>query len=176
MSDMIRNAIAALIAVALTSGVIAREAVVGRASDAAIRTRVVDLVNDARSQGRSCGSRRFAAAPALNVSSKLTDAAEGHARDMARKKFFDHRGTDGSRPMDRVLRAGYESRLTGENIALGPESAEEVVAGWLASPGHCENMMDPRFQHIGVGLATGARGTIYWVQDFGAPQRGGWLR
>ena len=72
-----------------------------------------------------------------------------------------------------MLRAGYQSRLTGENIALGPESAEEVVAGWLASPGHCANIMDSRFQHIGVGMTTGrGRGQIYWVQDFGAPKSG----
>ena len=89
---------------------------------------------------------------------------------MARKKYFEHRGSDGSQPKERVLRAGYESRLTGENIAFGPESAEEVVAGWLASPGHCANIMDARFADIGVGLSIGhKRGQIYWVQDFGAP-------
>ena len=163
--------IAALIAVALTTSVNAGDAIVGRESDATIRARVVDLVNDARSKGRRCGSERFSAAPPLGVSPKLSDAANDHARDMARKKLFDHRGSDGSQPKDRVLRAGYASRLTGENIAFGPASAEEVVSGWLASPGHCENIMDPRFQHIGVGLATGRkRGRIYWVQDFGAPQ------
>ena len=44
------------------------------------------------------------------------------------------------------------------------------MSGWLASPGHCENIMEPRFQHIGVGLATGGkRGQIYWVQTFGEP-------
>ena len=81
------------------------------------------------------------------------------------------RRLDGSEPRDRVRRAGYESRLTGENIALGPESAEEVVAGWLDSPGHCANIMDARFQDIGVGVATGrGRGQIYWVQNFGVPK------
>jgi uncharacterized protein YkwD len=161
---------AALFAVALASGAIAGDAAVGRQSDAAIRARVLELVNDARSKGRKCGSERFAAAPPLNVSRKLNDAATDHARDMARKKFFEHRGSDGSQPKERVIRAGYEPRLTGENIAYGPESAEEVVAGWLASPGHCANTMDSRFRDIGVGLAIGRkRGQIYWVQDFGAP-------
>ena len=92
---------------------------------------------------------------------------------MARRKYFGHPGRDGSEPRDRVRRAGYKSRLTGENIALGPESAEEVVAGWLDSPGHCANIMEPRFEDIGVGLASGKkRGQIYWVQDFGAPHSG----
>jgi uncharacterized protein YkwD len=89
---------------------------------------------------------------------------------MARKGFFEHRGLDGSQPKDRVLRAGYRPRISGENIAYGPESAEEVVAGWLASPGHCANIMDSRFEHMGIAVATGARrGRIYWVQTLGAP-------
>ena len=90
---------------------------------------------------------------------------------MVRRKFFEHTGSDGSQPRDRVLRAGYSFRLTGENIALGPESAEEVVAGWLASPGHCENIMDSRFQDMGIAVASGrGRGQIYWVQTFGSPR------
>jgi uncharacterized protein YkwD len=165
------RAMAALAAVALTSGALAATAVVGRESGATVRARVVGLVNAARSHGRKCGSQRFAAAPPLSVSSDLNDAAQGHARDMARRNYFEHRGHDGSQPKDRVIRAGYRPRLTGENIAFGPVSAEEVVAGWLASPGHCANIMDTRFQHIGVGLASGRKpGQIYWVQSFGAPR------
>jgi uncharacterized protein YkwD len=159
---------AALAAVALSSCTSAPDAVAATESSATVRTRVVELVNVARSKGRTCGSERYTAAQPLVASQELNDAAAKHARDMARKNYFDHRGADGSQPKDRVLRAGYQPRLTGENIALGPESAEEVVAGWLASAGHCANIMDSRFQHIGVGLATGrGRGKIYWVQTFG---------
>lgn len=162
--------IAALTIAALSPGASASDAVVGRESGAAVRARVVELVNIARSKGRRCGSERFAAAPPLVVSQQLSAAAAAHARDMARRKFFEHRGSEGSQPKDRVLRTGYQPRLTGENIAYGPESAEEVVAGWLASPGHCSNMMDSRFRDIGVGLANGRKpGQIYWVQEFGAP-------
>ena len=163
--------LATLAAVTVASGASARDAVVGRESSAVVRARIVDLVNVARSSGRKCGSERFSAAPPLRASGKLDEAAARHARDMAKKKYFEHRGSDGSQPRDRVLRAGYQSRLTGENIALGPESAEEVVDGWLDSPGHCANIMDSRFQDIGVGLASGKkRGQIYWVQTFGAPR------
>jgi uncharacterized protein YkwD len=165
--------VAAMTAIALTSGALAANAVVGRESSATVRARVVTLVNAARSHGRRCGSERFAAAPPLSASPKLNDAATAHARDMARTNYFEHRGADGSQPKDRVIRAGYQPRLTGENIAFGPESAEEAVAGWLASPGHCANIMDPRFQQIGVGLGVGrGRARIYWVQDFGAPRIG----
>ncbi len=163
--------IAALTIVVLASGATAGDAVVARDSGAVVRARVIELVNAARSKSRRCGSGKFAAAPPLQASRELNEAARRHARDMARRNYFDHGGSDGSQPKDRVLRAGYQPRLTGENIALGPESAEEVVAGWLASPGHCENIMESRFQHIGVGLATGrGRGKIYWVQTFGAPR------
>ena len=161
---------AALAAVALSSCASAGDAAVAPESGAAVRARVVELVNAARGKARRCGSERFAAAPPLISSRELNEAAARHARDMAERDYFEHRGADGSQPKDRVMRAGYQPRLTGENIALGPESAEEVVAGWLASPGHCANIMDSRFQHIGVGVATGrGRGKIYWVQDFAEP-------
>jgi uncharacterized protein YkwD len=170
MSGLFHRTLAAMTAAVLISIVPCADAV-ARDSDATVRARVVELVNDARRKPRKCGSERFAAAPALKASGDLSDAATSHARDMARKKFFDHRGSDGSQPRDRVLRTGYKFKLTGENIALGPETAEEVVAGWLASPGHCANIMEPRFQNIGVGLATGrGRGQVYWVQTFGAPR------
>lgn len=170
MSCLSPRLFAALAAVAL-GAFIPPVAAVARDSDAALRARVVELVNDARRKSRRCGSEKFAAAPPLSASRQLSDAAAAHARDMARKKYFDHRGPDGSQPRDRVKRAGYQSKLTGENIALGPETAEEVVAGWLESPGHCANIMEPRFRNIGVGIATGrGRGQIYWVQTFGSPR------
>lgn len=162
-----------LVAAVVFSSASAANSVPGRDSPAEVRARVVELVNEARSRPRRCGSKRYGAAPPLDVSRTLNDAASGHARDMARRKYFEHRGRDGSEPRDRVLRAGYRFRLTGENIAFGPESAEEVVAGWLKSPGHCENIMDPRFEDIGVGFASGrSRGHLYWVQNFGAPREG----
>jgi uncharacterized protein YkwD len=157
----------------LTQGATAQaaEAVVGSASNTTIRERIVDLVNEARSRPRKCGREKFTAVPPLSVSRTLNEAAAGHARDMMKKRYFDHRGKDGSQPQDRVLRAGYRYRITGENIAMGPESAEEVVAGWLDSPGHCSNIMEPRFTEIGVAVVAGKkRGQIYWVQSFGAPR------
>jgi uncharacterized protein YkwD len=162
----------AVAATLLGSEASAADLKVAKAAPAAIRARVVELVNIARSNGRRCGSEFFTAAAPLASSPELAEAAASHSRDMAKRRFFEHEGSDGSQPRDRVARAGYRSQLTGENIAYGPESAEEVVAGWLASPGHCANIMEPRFRDIGVGFATGRkRGQIYWVQDFGAPRR-----
>lgn len=168
---MFKNGVVLLALLSLASASAAADAVVGKSSSSTVRARVVELVNEARSHPRRCGREKFAAAPPLQVSRKLNDAAAGHARDMAKRKYFEHQGSDGTQPRDRVSRAGYAFRLTGENIAFGPESAEEVVAGWLDSPGHCANIMEPRFRDIGVGLATGPkRGQIYWVQSFGSPR------
>jgi uncharacterized protein YkwD len=89
---------------------------------------------------------------------------------MARRNYFEHQGRDGSSPRDRVLREGYKLRLTGENIAFGPQTAAEVVAGWLGSPGHCANIMEPRFSDMGVAVSLGSkRGHYYWVQELGSP-------
>lgn len=145
---------------------------IGRASSADIRGRVLDLVNDARSRSRRCGHERFAATTPLDYSSVLTRAARAYALDMARNNYFEHTGRDGSVPKERLARLGYRSILTGENIAYGPESAEEVVDGWLDSPDHCANIMEPRFREIGIGYAIGRkRGAIYWVIDLAVPRR-----
>jgi uncharacterized protein YkwD len=60
----------------------------------------------------------------------------------------------------------------GENIAYGPKSADEVVQGWLDSPGHCENIMDPRFAEMGIAYAMGrsSRRGLFWVQLLVAPK------
>ena len=73
----------------------------------------------------------------------------------------------------RLVRAvGYKEKLVGENIAYGPESLDEVMRGWLDSPGHCENIMDPRFAEMGLALAAGqgARHGLYWVQVLAQPR------
>jgi uncharacterized protein YkwD len=123
--------------------------------------------------GRHCGAKYFGPAAPLTLSAPLTHAALEHSLDMAKHGEFDHRGHDGSSPAARVERAGYGAhRLVGENIAGGAMSAPEVVAGWLASAPHCENIMDGRFTQIGVAYAatTDTDVGMYWTQDFAAPR------
>ena len=57
----------------------------------------------------------------------------------------------------------------GENIAAGATSAEEVMEGWLASPGHCENIMSPRFSEMGIAWVVDPKSAsgVYWAQTFG---------
>lgn len=133
---------------------------------------VIALVNEARAQPRRCGSQQYAAAPPLRYSEQLSDASLAHADDMARRGYFDHKTPEGITPTQRLARTGYQWNLTGENIARGQMSAEEAVAGWLASPGHCANIMEPRFSETGVALAEegGREGALYWVQTFAAPR------
>jgi uncharacterized protein YkwD len=171
---MNRHLHAAIAAVVLSSlgTAAAGSGLAASASPAVIQARVLELVNAARSRGQRCGQQYFSPAALLQESERLNEAARGHARDMARRNYFDHRAPDGSEPRDRVRRTGYRWKLIGENIAFGPESAEEVVAGWLASPGHCANLMDPRFRDAGVAVAKGRkRGYFYWAQELGQPAR-----
>jgi uncharacterized protein YkwD len=134
-------------------------------------TRVLQLVNEVRANGTSCGEKSFGPAPPLQLSGTLDSVASQHAADMARHDYFEHVDLDGHTPADRVRATGYRERLVGENIAYGPTSADEVVQGWLHSTGHCENIMDPRFVEMGLAavLGQGSRRGLYWDQVLTAP-------
>jgi len=136
---------------------------------AKISTRVLELVNEARARPRKCGSQRFQPAPPLTLSPVLSRAALVHAKDMSANKLFEHRGSDGSRPAERATRVGYDWTAIAENIAVGPASAEEVVQGWLDSPGHCVNIMGAQYREMGIAYNTdfAHKGEIYWAQEFG---------
>jgi uncharacterized protein YkwD len=142
------------------------------ATAAELATQALDLVNEVRGHGTRCGGRVFAPAPPLTLSHTLASVASGHAVDMAEHDYFEHRDLSGQSPADRVRAVGYREKLVGENIAYGPKSVDEVVQGWLDSPGHCENIMDPRFVEMGFAYATGRSGRrgMYWVQLFAEPQ------
>jgi uncharacterized protein YkwD len=130
---------------------------------------ILHLVNLARAKGARCGGNYFAPAAPLALNPALTDAALAHSRDMAEHGEFDHRGHDGSTPPLRVRRAGYGRYSTvGENIAAGAMTPAEVAQGWLESPPHCQNIMDPRFTEIGIAFAvnTSSAAIVYWTQDF----------
>ncbi|HSY45251.1 MAG TPA: CAP domain-containing protein [Steroidobacteraceae bacterium] len=142
------------------------------ASGAMQAARALELVNDVRARGTRCGSRSFAPAPPVSLSGALSGVAFGHAADMAAHDYFEHQDLAGHSPADRVRAVGYHEKLVGENIAYGPASVEEVVQGWLDSPGHCENLMDPRFAQMGIGSAAGqaARRGLFWVQLLAEPR------
>jgi hypothetical protein len=130
---------------------------------------VLRLVNVARAEPRSCGSRRFGAAPPVAWNEKLAAAAFVHSQDMANRNYFNHAEAGGSLVADRARQQGYSWRRIGENIAAGQGSVQQVVAGWLSSPGHCANLMTREFADMGAAYALNSKSeaTIYWTQVFG---------
>jgi uncharacterized protein YkwD len=115
-------------------------------------SRVIELVNQAR-QGAGC-------AP-VAVDGRLTTAASRHSADMAARNYFSHTTPEGVTFAERIKRAGYPSPGA-ENIAHGQDTAEQVMQGWMGSPGHRANIQNCSLRTIGVG--TQAK---YWTQDFG---------
>ncbi|MFE2875864.1 CAP domain-containing protein [Streptomyces roseus] len=116
---------------------------------------VVALVNQERAK---------AGCSALTVNPKLTAAALNHSQDMAAHSTMSHTGSDGSDPGERITRSGFSWMTYGENVAYGYSTPEQVMTGWMNSPGHRENILNCAFKEIGVGLA---QPNSYWTQDFG---------
>jgi uncharacterized protein YkwD len=126
--------------------------------------RVLELTNAQRLQ---------AGLQPLTLNSKLNNSAQAHSEDMALHDFFDHKGSNGSSMGDRAKASGYQFSRLGENIAAGYATPEDVVQGWLNSPGHRANILNPSYREIGIGYYYLANDTgnvnenFYWTQDFG---------
>jgi uncharacterized protein YkwD len=138
----------------------------------AVSRRVLELTNQARAHARRCGATPYAAAPPLSLDEALGRAALAYSQQMATWGYMDHAGHDGTTLAERITRSGYRWSEIGENLASGHMSAEQVVSGWLGSPEHCANLMDPLFRHMGVAYAVNPHDTVgvYWAQEFGAPR------
>lgn len=130
-------------------------AATGGAEASGAVAKVVELVNAERG--------KVGCSP-VEVNATLTEAAQKHSEDMAASGSMSHTGSDGSSPDDRITRAGYSWSTYGENVAYGYSTPEQVMAGWMSSPGHKENILNCAFKEIGVGLAQPGD---YWTQDFG---------
>jgi uncharacterized protein YkwD len=138
----------------------------------AVSRRVLELTNAARAGARRCGAEHFAPAPPLTLDARLGQVALAYARDMAAFGYMDHTGRDGSSPQARITRGSYHWSEAGENLARGIMTPEEVVAGWLHSPEHCANLMDPNFRQAGVAFAVNPHDSagVYWAMEFGTPR------
>ncbi|SFO00629.1 Cysteine-rich secretory protein family protein [Roseovarius lutimaris] len=114
----------------------------------------LDRVNAARAKsGRG----------AITLSPKLTRAAAAHARDMAENRYFGHTGANGSSIGDRVGRQQYRFCFVAENIAKGQGTLDEVLRGWMASPGHRQNMLHKSAAEYGLVRGPGS----LWVMVLG---------
>ena len=128
------------------------------------RERIVQLVNDYRKKGCDCGSEGyFDPATPVRWNDTLALAAKEHSKDMYTNNFFSHTGSDLSSMGVRIRRQGYSWTICGENIGKGYKTEEQVITGWMNSPGHCSNIMNPKFKEIGV-----AKMGDYWTLVLGA--------
>jgi uncharacterized protein YkwD len=107
----------------------------------------------------------------LSGQGQLGSAARSHSKDMACNGFFSHTGSDGSSPAARISSEGYGWSAIAENIAAGYGNPASVVAGWMGSQGHKDNMLNPNYTEIGIGYvsATGSPYGAYWTADFARP-------
>ena len=130
---------------------------------------VLRETNAWRARGAICGGKPFGPTGPLTIQLQLRDSARGHSGDMSRRNYFDHETPEGVGPMQRAKRAGYPGGFVGENIAAGQRSPREVVQAWIDSPGHCLNIMEPRYRFLGVGYVheQNDRYRDYWTQNFG---------
>ncbi|MDM7943253.1 MAG: CAP domain-containing protein [Hydrogenophaga sp.] len=135
------------------------------------RAELLQQVNAARAQSRTCGSSTLPAAGALAWNDRLFSAAARHSRDMAVNNHFSHTSLDGRTFSRRITDEGYAWSRAGENIAAGQSSVSDVVSGWLASPGHCANIMRAEFRDVAVSCVSQAGSSYgrYWTMSLARP-------
>lgn len=112
--------------------------------------------------------------PALTESSKLDQAALNKVNDMFKNQYFEHISPSGKGPGDLADDVGYSYVAVGENLALGNfKDDAALVNAWMNSPGHRANILNTKYQEIGVAVLKGTfEGKTVWlaVQEFGKPQ------
>jgi uncharacterized protein YkwD len=124
-----------------------------------MRAAVVCLINDQRARHHL---------PALQASTSLDSSAQRWTNAMVSSGQFTH----GSDFAARISAAGFHWSFAGENIATGFTTPAQVVRGWMASTGHCQNILNPSFADVGTGVSPHpvrgfASGASTWTQDFG---------
>lgn len=125
-------------------------------SEGSIAQRVLDLTNVERSR---------VGAPALSLNPQLMAAAQAHTDLMVKYNQMSHQLPGEPSLGNRISQTGYRWLAVSENIAQGQHTPEQVVASWMNSPGHRVNLLDSKYQQLGVGFANN-----FWTQVFGKPQ------
>jgi hypothetical protein len=114
--------------------------------------------------------RAQAGSGAVTECGTLDLAAHGWAAYLADHQTLAHTAPDGTAEYDRMIAVGYNAtrKFSGENVAYGQSAVAQVVRAWQLDPQHYTVMVDPRYVDVGFGVAQGADGYLYWVQDFGS--------
>ncbi len=123
----------------------------------AFQKKVVELVNAERAK---------AGLKPLKMNTELSKVATLKSQDMAKNNYFDHNSPTYGSPFDMMKKYGISYRTAGENIAMGQTTPEQVMNGWMNSPGHRANILKSSFTEIGVGIAKNSSGRLYWTQQF----------
>lgn len=124
---------------------------------------IVSLTNQARQQNK---------VTALKSNTQLVKAAQLKANDMAAQHYFAHVSPSGVTPWTWIKKAGYTYTLAGENLAIDFAQSEDIIQAWLASPSHRKNLLNGKFQDIGVAVGTAkidGLDSLVVVQMFGTP-------
>ncbi len=92
--------------------------------------------------------------PALALNAQLSAAAQAKANDMVNQNYWGHLSPSGHAPWDFITTAGYNYQLAGENLAYGFSDASATITGWMNSPEHRANILNPNYQEVGFGVAS----------------------
>ncbi|NCN87702.1 MAG: hypothetical protein GW941_02285 [Candidatus Pacebacteria bacterium] len=125
---------------------------------------VVELTN---------AERANAGLPPLTLNSKLTNAALSKGQDMFNDQYWAHVAPDGKQPWGFISDNGYSYRVAGENLARDFSNSSDMMSAWMRSPTHKANIVNTRYQEIGIAVIDGVLGgheTTLVVQMFGSPQ------
>ena len=136
------------------------------------RDSLLQAINAARAVARSCGATAMPAVAPVAWNDLLFSAAARHSTDMAANNYFSHTGLDGRSMSQRVTAEGYAWSWVGENIAAGQSSVSAVMNGWLASPGHCANIMNAQPRDVAVACVQRSGTTYgrYWTMLLARPR------
>lgn len=107
----------------------------------------------------------------LVLNGALVKAAQDKLADMLKKNYFEHTSPAGLTPWYWLEKNDYEYKYAGENLAMNFLSAENQNRAWMESPTHRANILNARYQEIGVAVGQGTingRETIVAVEEFGA--------
>lgn len=113
--------------------------------------------------------------PELKYSSVLSESAVQKANDMFTHNYWAHTSPSGTTPWDFFKAVGYRYSIAGENLARDFYDTESLLKGWMDSPTHKANIINSKYQEIGIGVVNGTLGgikTTLVVQHFGAPIAG----
>ena len=114
--------------------------------------------------------RLSAELPPVVVDDNLAKVAADYACLMIEENFFGHHDpVTGYGPGDRAGAGKYAAFKVGENLAVGQETAADVMKVWMESPPHRNIILDPQWKEIGIAVRSGGEYGIYWVMEFGDP-------